>query len=64
MRNISASESDLENQCVLREAAELAGPHLNLVVIVNDGVIGFETAVMEVLGLVDSRVVVVGEIWS
>jgi len=62
MRNISASESDLENQCVLREAAELAGPDFNLVIIANDGVIGFEAAVMEILGLVDARVVVVGEV--
>jgi hypothetical protein len=39
----------------------LASPHFGTVVIVYDGVIRFEAAVMEALILIDPRIIVVGE---
>ena len=46
--------------CLLGKTIELARLHLETVVIVDDVVIGLEAAVVEVLILVDARVVVMG----
>ena len=48
-------------KCVLGEIAELAGPHFDGIFIVHDVVIRFEAAMVEVLVLVNSRIIVVGK---
>jgi hypothetical protein len=52
---------ETERRCVLGKTLELAGPHFDCVVIVHDVVIRFEATVVEVLVLVDARIVVVGK---
>ena len=51
-------------RCVLCKSIKFACPHFGLVVIVDDGVIGLEAAMMKILVHVDARIVVVGEIWE
>jgi hypothetical protein len=48
-------------RCALCEAFELAGPHFDFVVPVNDSVAGLEAAEMETAVLVDARIVVLRE---
>jgi hypothetical protein len=62
--NVSTSESGLESRCALCEAIELAGPHFDFVVPVNDVVAWLEAAVMKILVLVDARIVVLREVCS
>jgi hypothetical protein len=47
--------------CVLGKTNELTGPHFDCVAIVHDVVARFEAAMVEVLVLVDARIVVVGK---
>ena len=49
---------------VLGKTVELAGPHFVCVVIVHDGIIRFEVTVVEVLVLVNARIIVMGKAWS
>jgi hypothetical protein len=48
---------------ILGKTDKLAGPHFNCVVIVSDVVVWLEAAMVEVLVLVDARIVVVGKAW-
>jgi hypothetical protein len=55
---------ETEKICALGKTVELAGPHFNFVIIVHDVVIGFEATVVEVLVLIDARIIVIGKVWS
>jgi hypothetical protein len=46
---------------ILGKTDELAGPHFDCVVIVYDVVAWFQPAMVEVLVLVDARIVIVGK---
>lgn len=46
---------------VLGEPKELAGPDFLRVVIVDDNVVGFEAAVVEIRIIVDTRIIEIGE---
>ena len=48
---------------ILGKTDELAGPHFDRVVVVHDVIIRLEATMVEVLVLVDARIVVVGEAW-
>ena len=60
-RTIRIEAQDVETKQVLGKTLELAGPDFDLIVIVHDVVIRFEAAMVEVLVLVDARIVVVGK---
>jgi hypothetical protein len=47
----------------LCKSTELARPHLDFVVPIYDVVVGLEVAMVEILVLVDTGIVVVGEVW-
>ena len=49
---------------VLCKSIKLACPYFGLVVIVDDGVVGLEAAIVKILVHVDAGIVVVGEIWE
>ena len=49
---------------VLCKSIKLACPYFGLVVIVDDGVVGLEAAMVKILVHVDAGIVVVGEIWG
>jgi hypothetical protein len=49
-------------ECVLGKTNELTGPHFDRVGIVHDVVVRSEAAMVEVLRLVEARIVVVGKL--
>jgi hypothetical protein len=64
MRNNEKVDSiETERRCVLGKAVELAGPHFDFVVIVHNVVIGFKATVVEILVLIDARIIVIGKVW-
>ena len=58
------NKMDPNLRCVLCKSIELACPHLGLVVIVDDGVVRLEAAMVKILVHVDAGIVVVSEIWE
>lgn len=48
---------------ILGKTNELAGPYFDRIVIVYDVVAWLESAMVEVLVLVDARIVIVGKCW-
>lgn len=62
--NENADSIETKRRCVLGKTAELARPHFDFVVIVHDDIIRFKAAVVEVLVLVNARIIVTGKVWS
>jgi hypothetical protein len=62
--NENADSIETNRRRVLGKTVELAGPHFDFVVIVHDGIIRFKAAVVEVLVLVNARIIVMGKVCS